>query len=265
MKKVLFIDRDGTIISEPLDEQVDSFEEMQFLPGVITALSGIVKETDYELVMVTNQDGLGTESFPESTFWPTHNKVLQILKGEGIEFSEIFIDRTLPEESAPTRKPGTAMLTKYLAQGVDLESSFVIGDRITDLQLAKNLGCRAIYINGENHPDSLYNTTDWNEIYHFLKEIPRKTRIERKTRETSIVAVLNLDGSGKSNIVTGIGFFDHMLEQIARHGGIDLSIEAKGDLNVDPHPRLRMALVLGEGSGGLGVKRNRGIVFTPDG
>jgi imidazoleglycerol-phosphate dehydratase/histidinol-phosphatase len=163
----------------------------------------------------------------------------------------------LPEESAPTRKPGTAMLTKYLAQGVDLESSFVIGDRVTDLQLAKNLGCRAIYINGENHPDSLFNTTDWNEIYHFLKEIPRKTRIERKTRETSIAAVVNLDGSGKSKIVTGISFFDHMLEQIARHGGIDLSIEAKGDLMVDPHHTIEdVALVLGEGiKRALGSKR----------
>ena len=248
MKKVLFIDRDGTIISEPLDEQVDSFEELQFLPGVITALSGITKETDYELVMVTNQDGLGTDAFPEATFWPTHNKVLQILKGEGIEFSEIFIDRTNPEDNAPTRKPGTAMLTKYLAQGVDLESSFVIGDRVTDLQLAKNLGCRAIYISGEKHPDSLFNTTDWNEIYHFLKEIPRKIRIERKTTETSIVAEVNLDGSGKSKIGTGISFFDHMLEQIAKHGGIDLSVEAKGDLRVDPHHTIEdVALVLGEG------------------
>lgn len=247
MKKVLFIDRDGTIITEPLDEQVDTFEDLQFLPGVISALSRIAKETDYELVMVTNQDGLGTKSFPEETFWPPHNKVLQILKGEGIEFSEIFIDRTSPEENAPTRKPGTAMLTKYLAGGVDLPSSYVIGDRVTDIQLAKNLGCNAIYLNNEKHPDALLSTLDWYEIYRFLKEIPRRAHVERKTGETSVVAEVNLDGTGKGNIMTGIGFFDHMLDQIARHGGLDLTIKAKGDLNVDPHHTIEdVAIVLGE-------------------
>lgn len=257
MKKVLFIDRDGTIITEPGDEQVDSFEELQFLPGVITALSGIVKETDYELVMVTNQDGLGTKSFPEETFWPAHNKILQILNGEGVVFSEIFIDRSFPEEKAPTRKPGTAMLTKYLAGGVDLESSFVIGDRETDLQLAKNLGCRAIYISDRKHTDAILSTRDWNEIYHFLKEIPRRAVIERRTGETSIVTEINLDGLGKYTIDTGIGFFDHMLEQIARHGGIDIYLKATGDLNVDLHHTIEdVAIVLGEAvSRALGNKK----------
>jgi imidazoleglycerol-phosphate dehydratase/histidinol-phosphatase len=248
MKKVLFIDRDGTIITEPGDEQVDSIEEVQFLPGVISALSKIVKETDYELVMATNQDGLGTDSFPESTFWPAHNKILQILKGEGIEFTEIFIDRTFPEENAPTRKPGTAMLTRYLAQGVDLETSFVIGDRVTDLQMARNLGCKAIFISKEKNPLALFNTTDWNEIYKYLKAIPRKVNIERNTKETGIVVELNLDGSGKSNINTGICFFDHMLEQIARHGEIDLTVNAKGDLKVDEHHTIEdVAIAIGEG------------------
>src|SRR5512140_690656 len=213
MKKVLFIDRDGTIITEPLDEQVDSFEELQFLPGVISSLSRIAEETDYELVMVTNQDGLGSDLFPEETLWTPHNKVLEILRGEGIEFSEIFIDRTYPEVHASTRKPGTALLSKYLASGVDLTSSFVIGDRVTDLQLAKNLGCRAIRISDEKHPDAVLSTKSWFEIYRFLKDIPRRSFVERKTMETSITAEINLDGSGKSSIDTGIGFFDHMLDQ----------------------------------------------------
>ncbi|MFZ0282257.1 MAG: bifunctional histidinol-phosphatase/imidazoleglycerol-phosphate dehydratase HisB [Bacteroidales bacterium] len=257
MKKVLFIDRDGTIITEPLDEQVDSLEELHFLPGVISALASIVKELDYELVMVTNQDGLGTASFPEETFWPSHNKVLQILRGEGIEFSEIFIDRTFPEENAPTRKPGTAMLTKYLAQGIDLKLSYVIGDRVTDLQMAKNLGCPAIFISNKNHPDALLNTTNWNDIYHFLREIPRKTKIERKTSETFIEVTVNLDGSGNGDINTGIPFLDHMLGQVARHGGLDLSLKATGDLNVDLHHTIEdVALVMGEAiSSALGSKK----------
>ncbi len=233
MKKVLFIDRDGTIITEPSNEQVDTIEDVQFLPGVICALSRISKETDYELVMVTNQDGLGTDSFPEDTFWPAHNKILQILKGEGIEFAEIFIDRSFPEDNAPTRKPGTAMLTRYLSRGVDLGSSFVIGDRITDLQFAKNLGCKAIYINNNKHPDALFNTTDWADICRYLSAIPRTAFIERKTKETTVTVEINLDGSGKSEISTGISFFDHMLEQIAKHGDIDLLINATGDLKVD--------------------------------
>ncbi len=218
MKKVLFIDRDGTIIAEPPDEQVDNFEKFVFLPSAITCLSQIAKETDYELVMVTNQDGLGTESFPEENFWPVQNKMLEILKGEGVVFREIFIDRTMPVENSPTRKPGTAMLVKYLAQGVDMDESFVIGDRQTDIELARNLGCRSILINSEKSPDADFCTNDWNEIYKYLKQIPRSSAIERKTSETQIQIDLNLDGSGKSNISTGIGFFDHMLEQIARHG-----------------------------------------------
>ena len=248
MKKVLFIDRDGTVIEEPDDEQVDSVEEFRFLPGVITALSKIAKETDFELVMVTNQDGLGTTAFPEETFWPSHNKMLQILKGEGIEFAEIFIDRTLPEENAPTRKPGTAMLTRYLSQGIDLKSSYVIGDRITDLQLADNLGCNSIYVKDEQHPFASLNTRDWDDIYKYLKAVPRRALISRKTKETSIELEINLDGSGKGTISTGLDFFDHMLEQIQKHGGIDLTIKASGDLNVDQHHTIEdVAIAFGEG------------------
>ncbi len=248
MKKVLFIDRDGTIITEPLDEQVDSIEKFGFLPGVITALSAIARETDFELVMVTNQDGLGTDSFPENTFWPPHEKMLQILRGEGIEFAEVFIDRSFPEEKAPTRKPGTAMLTRYLSQGIDLGSSYVIGDRVTDLELAKNLGCKAIFINKQANPLAQLATTDWSEIYKFLKRIPRKAFVERKTKETSISVELNLDGSGKSDIDTGTGFLDHMLDQLARHGEIDLAIKAKGDIHVDLHHTTEdIGIALGEG------------------
>ncbi|MGB8492647.1 MAG: bifunctional histidinol-phosphatase/imidazoleglycerol-phosphate dehydratase HisB [Bacteroidales bacterium] len=257
MKKVLFIDRDGTIISEPLNEQVDSFEEMRFLPMVITSLSRIVTETDYELVMVTNQDGLGSGEFPEETFWPSHNKMLQILEGEGIRFADVFIDRTYAHENAPTRKPGTAMLARYLAQGVDLSSSFVIGDRETDLQLARNLGCRAIYVSTQSHPDAFFNTADWRDISNFLISMPRRSAINRITRETSVFVDLNIDGSGKSDISTGIGFLDHMLEQLARHSGMDLTIKAKGDLEVDRHHTIEdVAIALGEAiSGALGSKK----------
>jgi imidazoleglycerol-phosphate dehydratase/histidinol-phosphatase len=247
MKKALFIDRDGTILIEPQDEQVDSFSKLTFLPGVICNLAKIARETDYDLVMVTNQDGLGTQSFPEDTFWPAQNKMLEILKGEGVVFSEIFIDRTFPEQNAPTRKPGTAMLTGYLAKGIDLESSYVIGDRETDIQLAKNLGCKAIFLNREASPDAALTTTSWNEIYKFLKNIPRSARVERKTSETDITVEINLDGSGKSSVSSGIGFFDHMLEQIAKHGNIDLFIKAKGDLHVDEHHTIEdTGLALGE-------------------
>jgi len=246
MKKVLFIDRDGTIIVEPEDEQIDSFEKLVFLPGAITCLSKIAKETDFELVMVTNQDGLGTTSFPEETFWPVQNKMLEILKGEGIIFKEIFIDRTFPAQNAPTRKPGTAMLVKYLAQGIDLDSSFVIGDRLTDIELAKNLGCRAIYFNEESGINTVLTTTDWNDIYAYLKTSQRIARVERKTSETDILVELNLDGSGKSTIDTGIGFFDHMLEQIARHGNLDLLIKVTGDLHIDEHHTVEdVAITLG--------------------
>jgi imidazoleglycerol-phosphate dehydratase/histidinol-phosphatase len=247
MKKVLFIDRDGTIIAEPPDEQVDSFEKLEFLPSAISCLSLIARETDFELVMVTNQDGLGTELYPEETFWPVHNKMLQILRGEGIVFREIFIDRSMPADNAPTRKPGTAMLVKYLAGGVDLDSSFVIGDRKTDVELAKNLGCKSIFLNREKSPDADFSTNDWNEIYKYLKQIPRSSEIERKTAETHIRIDLNLDGSGKSNISTGIGFFDHMLEQIARHGNLDLTVDVNGDLYVDEHHTVEdVAITLGE-------------------
>jgi imidazoleglycerol-phosphate dehydratase/histidinol-phosphatase len=257
MKKVLFIDRDGTIIEEPEDEQVDSLDKLQFLPGVITALSGIVKETDFELVMVTNQDGLGTDSFPEDDFWPVQDKMLQILEGEGIRFAEIFIDRSFPSENAPSRKPGTALLTKYLAKGVDLKSSFVIGDRISDIQLAVNLGCSAIFIGKEKNPDALLSTPSWKDIYNFLKQFPRKAEIIRNTGETSVRVEINIDGSGKSSINTGIGFFDHMLKQIARHGGIDLTVEARGDLDVDPHHTIEdIAIVMGQSvASALGTKK----------
>jgi imidazoleglycerol-phosphate dehydratase/histidinol-phosphatase len=247
MKKVLFIDRDGTIIAEPADEQIDSFEKLSFLPGAISCLGKIARETDFELVMVTNQDGLGTESFPEDTFWPAHNKMLEILKGEGVVFSEIFIDRTFPSQNAPTRKPGTAMLVKYLSKGIDMESSYVIGDRVTDIQLAKNLGCKAILINQNHSSEAELSTTNWNDIYHHLKQIPRSAKIIRKTSETDIVVEVNLDGSGKTNINTGIGFFDHMLSQISRHGNIDLTINVNGDLEVDEHHTIEdVALSLGE-------------------
>jgi imidazoleglycerol-phosphate dehydratase / histidinol-phosphatase len=247
MKKVLFIDRDGTIIEEPEDEQVDSYEKLAFLPGAIGALSKIAKETDYELVIVTNQDGLGTGSFPEETFWPVQNLMLNILKGEGVLFREIFIDRSFPHENLPTRKPGTAMLVNYLSSGIDLNESYVIGDRPTDIQLAKNLGCRSIFINKTKSPDAELSTTDWNEVYSFLKKRPRRASVERNTSETKIRIELNLDGSGKCTADTGIGFFDHMLEQIARHGNIDLSIKVKGDLHIDEHHTVEdVALTLGD-------------------
>jgi imidazoleglycerol-phosphate dehydratase / histidinol-phosphatase len=247
MKKVLFIDRDGTILQEPEDEQVDSFEKMIFLPGAISSLSKIAKETDFELVMITNQDGLGTELFPENTFWPVQNKMLEILKGEGVSFAEIFIDRTTPSQKAPTRKPGTAMLVKYLASGIDLNSSYVIGDRLTDIDLAKNLRCKSILVSDKRSSEAELTTRDWNDIYLFLKHIPRTANVERKTSETDIFIELNLDGSGKSKINTGIGFFDHMLEQVARHGNLDLIIQAGGDLEIDEHHTVEdVAIALGE-------------------
>jgi len=247
MKKVLFIDRDGTILEEPEDEQVDSLEKFSFVPGVITNLARIAAETDYELVIVSNQDGLGTESYPEETFWPSHNKMLNILGGEGVRFAEIFIDRTRPEDNAPTRKPGTAMLVKYLAGGIDLENSWVIGDRLTDVELARNIGCKSIFFSKTGSSDADYSTSDWKEIYMFLKSKPRIARVERKTKETDIKVEINLDGTGQSRINTGIGFFDHMLNQISRHGMFDLFIEAKGDDGVDGHHVIEdLALCLGE-------------------
>jgi imidazoleglycerol-phosphate dehydratase / histidinol-phosphatase len=247
MKKVLFIDRDGTILTEPEDEQVDSFEKMIFLPSAISCLSRLAKETDFEFVMVTNQDGLGTESFPENTFWPVQNKMLEILIGEGVSFAEIFIDRTVSSQNAPTRKPGTAMLNRYLATGIDLNSSYVIGDRTTDVEFARNLGCKAILISNKISLEADLTSNDWNDIYEYLKHIPRTSKVERKTSETAILVEVNLDGTGKSSINSGIGFFDHMLEQIARHGNIDLKIDVQGDLYIDEHHTIEdVAIALGE-------------------
>jgi len=253
MKKVLFIDRDGTIITEPADEQIDSLEKLEFIPGAITSLSKIASELDFELVMVTNQDGLGTSSFPEETFWPAQNKMLKTLEGEGVIFSEILIDKSFAKDNAPTRKPRTGLLTKYLSGDYDLANSFVIGDRATDVELAKNLGAKAIFIGdikkieGKDFGVITHCANNWNEIYSFLKLPPRKSTIERKTKETEISISVNLDGSGNSEISTGLAFFDHMLDQLARHGNIDLKITTKGDLNVDEHHTIEdTAIALGE-------------------
>lgn len=235
MKTVLFIDRDGTIIREPQDEQVDNFEKLSFLPGVIRALARIRRETNYELVMVTNQDGLGTDSFPEEDFWPVHLKMLEILEGEGIRFDQIFIDRTFPHQNAPTRKPGTAMLSGYLNNGYDLASSFVIGDRTTDIQLASRLGTRAIGISDIPFEEAVLTTTNWDLIADHLIRSARQAKWIRTTKETNINGWLDLEGNGKGNVHTGIPFFDHMLDQIARHGGLDLELQVRGDLDVDLH------------------------------
>ncbi len=248
MKKVLFIDRDGTLVIEPpTDYQLDSLEKLEFYPGVFQYLSRIAKELEYELVMVTNQDGLGTPSFPEESFWPAHNKIIKALKNEGIIFSEILIDKTFPEENANTRKPNTGLLTKYIYGNYDLKNSYVIGDRITDVQLAKNLNCKAILIGEKDCEYAELVTKNWEDIYNHLKNKPRKAKIYRKTNETEIMIELNLDGTGKSNISTKIPFFDHMLQQIAKHGNIDLNIQAKGDIEVDEHHTIEdVALGLGK-------------------
>jgi imidazoleglycerol-phosphate dehydratase / histidinol-phosphatase len=248
MKKVLFIDRDGTLIIEPpVNFQVDSLEKLEYYPQVFQFLARIVQELDYELVMVTNQDGLGTASFPEDTFWPAHKKMLQAFTNEGISFSEVLIDRSFSADGLPTRKPGTGMLTHYLKGNYDLTNSFVIGDRLTDVQLAKNMGCKAIYLASENLELAALTTTSWGAIYQFLKGQPRQSHVVRKTSETEIQVVLNLDGSGKSNMRTGLGFFDHMLEQIARHGNFDLMVHCQGDLHIDEHHTIEdVALALGD-------------------
>lgn len=235
MKKVLFIDRDGTLIIEPEDEQIDSLEKLEFYPKVFQSLSRIANELEYELVMVTNQDGLGTASFPEETFWPVQNKIIKAFENEGVTFREILIDKSFPHENLPTRKPGTAMLTHYIKGNFDLENSFVIGDRLTDVQLADNLKCKSILISNTSHPEATVCTTDWDEIYRFLKAEPRKGKVSRATSETDIFVEVNLDGTGKSDIHTGLGFFDHMLEQISRHGNIDVTVHATGDLHIDEH------------------------------
>ena len=248
MKKVLFIDRDGTLIIEPpIDFQVDSLEKLEFYPQVFQYLSRIAKELDYELVMVTNQDGMGTDSFPENTFWPAQNKMMKALENEGIQFSDVIIDVSLPEQNLPTRKPGTALLQQYIKGDYDLKNSFVIGDRITDIQLAENLGSQAIFISARANERAILSTISWETIYQFLKEQPRVSKINRQTKETEISVEINLDGSGKSNISTGLGFFDHMLDQIAKHGNIDLKIKVNGDLYVDEHHTIEdVGIALGD-------------------
>lgn len=246
-KKVLFIDRDGTLIKEPpTDFQVDSLEKLEFIPKAISNLRKIAEECDYELVLVTNQDGLGTDSFPEEDFWPAQNKMLKTLEQENIHFAAIHIDRSFEHEQAPTRKPRTGMLTAYFSEDYDLSNSFVIGDRITDIQLAQNLGSKAIFY-GEHQGDAVLSTQDWDAIYTFLKLPPRKATVHRKTSETDISIELNLDGSGACSISTGLHFFDHMLDQLGKHGSTDLSIQVKGDLHIDEHHTIEdTALALGE-------------------
>lgn len=262
MKKILFIDRDGTMVLEPNDYQLDSFEKLEFYPKAFQYLGKIAAELDFELVMVTNQDGLGTDSHPEINFWPVHNLVMKAFENEGVVFSEVLIDKTFPHENAPTRKPAIGLLTKYINNpAYDLENSFVIGDRITDVELAKNLGSKAIFISTEEELGSdeiaskreeldsviALQTTEWKTIYEFLKLEERSASITRKTNETDIYINLNLDGTGKSRIDTGIAFFDHMLDQIARHGQMDLEISVKGDLEVDEHHTIEdTAIALGE-------------------
>lgn len=263
MKKVLFIDRDGTLIFEPEDFQVDDFYKLKFLPGVFTFLGKIARELDFEFVMVTNQDGLGTDAFPEESFFPVQNFILQTLESEGIVFSEVCIDRSFGRENKPTRKPETGMLTKYFSGEYDLPNSFVIGDRETDVQLAKNLGAKAIFIKNPNfdlaESEDVYTAENWREIYEFLKLPPRKVSHQRTTKETEISVELNLDGTGKAEISTGISFFDHMLEQIARHGNLDLKIAANGDLEIDEHHTIEdVAITLGEAFA-LALKDKRGM------
>jgi imidazoleglycerol-phosphate dehydratase/histidinol-phosphatase len=262
-KKVLFIDRDGTLILETADEQIDSFAKLEFYPGALPWLSRIAKELDFELVMVTNQDGLGTTSYPEDTFWPIQNFVVKAFENEGVKFSHFAIDKTFPRDNAPTRKPGTALLTQYIGNDeYDLKGSFTIGDRKNDILLAKNLDAKAIWLNNgsnlggaeftqEQH-DALEDvialeTTDWQKVYEFLKVGERVAEHRRTTKETDIYIKLNLDGKGTAKISTGVHFFDHMLDQIARHGNIDLEIEAKGDLHIDEHHTIEdTGIALGE-------------------
>ena len=258
MKKVLFIDRDGTLVLEPpVDYQLDSLEKLEFYPKVFQYMAKIASELDYELVMVTNQDGLGTDSFPEDTFWPAQNKVISAFEKEGVVFSEVYIDKTFPHENAETRKPRTGLLTKYFSEDYDLANSFVLGDRITDMELAKNLGAKGIYLseNPELGADEIeaykqeildcitLTSTDWQSIYEFLKLKDRVAEITRNTNETKIYIMLNLDGSGKNDIDTGLKFFDHMLDQIGRHGAMDLTIKVDGDLEVDEHHTIEDTMI----------------------
>lgn len=261
MKKILFIDRDGTLIKEPKDYQIDAFEKLVFYPYVFQYMAKIARELDFELVMVSNQDGLGTDSFPEETFWPVQNFIIDSFEREGVVFSKVIIDKTFASENKPTRKPGTALLSAYMDGSYDLANSFVIGDRITDVALAKNLGAKAIFMRqevglggeelSENQKDLedyiAKETTEWSEIYSFLRAGERKVSLKRNTHETQISIGMDLDGTGTSKINTGIDFFDHMLDQLSRHGLIDLNIEVTGDLAVDEHHTIEdTAIALGE-------------------
>ena len=274
MKKALFIDRDGTLILEPSiedNQQVDSLELLTFYPGAFTGMAQIAK-LDYELVMVSNQDGLGTESYPLETFYPAHYKTIEAFKGEGVEFDAIFIDPSMPEENSPNRKPGTGMLTDYMKGDYNLENSYVIGDRLTDIQLAKNLDAKGILLLPREQGEKLLDTVDglrescalvtdkWNDIYEFLRHEDRTAKVERKTKETDIRIEIDLDGRGKSSISTGLNFFDHMLDQIAHHSGISLVVDAKGDLQVDAHHTIEdTGIALGEAiKTALGDKRGIG-------
>jgi imidazoleglycerol-phosphate dehydratase/histidinol-phosphatase len=268
MKKVLFIDRDGTLIREPVeDEQVDSLEKLEFMPGVFRAMSLIAQNLDFELVIVSNQDGLGTDLFPEDTFWPAHNKMLKAFENEGVEFTDVFIDSSLPADNAPTRKPRTGMLGDFTDGDYDLENSFTIGDRFTDIELAKNLGAKGILFSERITSDELRNsglsdycalhTGEWVKIYEFLMAGRRKSNVQRITGETQISVELDLDSGKSSAISTGLGFFDHMLDQIARHSGVCLTVDVKGDLHVDEHHTIEdTALAIGEAFfAALGSKR----------
>ena len=273
MKKVLFIDRDGTMIKEPADEQIDSFEKLEFYPKALFYLAKIAAELDFELVMITNQDGLGTAAFPEETFHPVHNFIMETFENEGVVFDKQFIDRSFPEENSPDRKPGIGLLGAYFSEKYDLKNSFVIGDRMTDMELAKNLDAQGIFINNKTNLGAnevsvsnkelesfiVLETDNWKDIYEYLKLEKRSVEISRKTKETDIYIKLNLDGRGKSNIDTGLKFFDHMLDQIARHGNMDLDIKVIGDLEVDEHHTMEdTAIVLGEVFG-KALEDKRGI------
>ena len=269
MKRALFIDRDGTLVIEPpVDYQLDSLEKLEFYPKVFRNLYFIRKQLDFEFVMVTNQDGLGTDSFPEDTFWPAHNKMLKTLEGEGIRFDDILIDRSFPEENSPNRKPRTGMLGRYLSGEYDLANSYVIGDRLTDMQLAVNLGAKGIWLrSGDSEAQQLLMentvispvlfTDDWDRITEYLFAGERRATVRRTTKETDIFVEVNLDGHGRTEISTGLGFFDHMLDQIGKHSGMDLTVRVKGDLEVDEHHTIEdTAIALGEAlSKALGDKR----------
>jgi len=267
MDKILFIDRDGTLIKEPSDEQIDSLEKLEFVPGVFRNLFLILKNTDYKLVIVSNQDGLGTKLFPEETYMLPQQKMITAFKNEGITFSDVIIDRTMPEENAPTRKPGTDLLKKYMDGSCDLKNSFVIGDRLTDMKLAANLGTKGVFLSEGNDDLSkdledteIMYAKSWDDIYAFVAAPERTAVVERNTKETKIKVAIDLDGHGTGDISTGLGFFDHMLDQIARHSGIDLTVKVNGDLDVDEHHTIEdTALALGEAvRKALGDKRGIG-------